>query len=101
MNFEVTGISKNWHQNMAEGSQSTYLRMCVKLGKIKRKGAETRKPDKQVGKGSKKVLGLQEYQDRQEDKTKPAEAAGSATNPEEEEDWDVDAMPLHVLWHLD
>ena len=52
-----------------------------------RNRAETRKPDKQAEKGSKKVLGLQEYQDHQEDKKKAAEVAGSATNPEEEEDW--------------
>ena len=58
-----------------------------------RNRAETGKPDKQAEKDSKKVLGLQEYQDRQEDKKKAAEAAGSATNPEEEEHWDTDVIP--------
>ena len=58
-----------------------------------RNRAETGKPDKQAEKGSKKVLGLQEYQDHREDKKKDAEVAGSATNPEEEEDWDADVTP--------
>ena len=50
---------------------------------------ETRKPDKQVGKGSRKVLGLQEYWDHQGQK----ESCRSATNPEEQEDWDADVTP--------
>ena len=58
-----------------------------------RNRAETGKLDKQAGKGSKKVLGLQEYWDCQEDKREAAEVARSATNPEEEEDWDTDVMP--------
>ena len=58
-----------------------------------RNRAETGKSDKQAEKGSKKVLGLQEYWDHQEDKKKAAEAAGSATSPEEEEDWNADVIP--------
>ena len=59
-----------------------------------RNRAETRKPDKQAERGLKKVLGLQEYWDCQEDKKKAAEAAGSATNAEKEEDWEADVTPL-------
>ena len=35
MIFEVAGISKNKHQNVVEGSWSTYLGMCIELGKIR------------------------------------------------------------------
>ena len=69
--------------------QTAEIRRFVKP----RNRAETGKLDKQAGKGLKKVLGLQEYRDHREDKKKAAEAAGSATNPEEEEDWDADVMP--------
>ena len=83
---------------MVESSWSTYLRMSIELGKIKRfvelrNRAETGKLDKQAEKALKKVLGLQEYQDCREDKKNAAEVAGSATNPEEEEDWDTDIIP--------
>ena len=78
-------------------SQTGENKRFVKL----RNRAETKKPDKQAEKGSKKVLGLQEYQDRWEDKKKAAEVAGSATNPDKVEDWDADVTPLCVLQHLD
>ena len=58
-----------------------------------RNRVETGKSNKQAEKGSKKVLGLQEYWDHQGDKTKAAEAAGSAPGPEDEEDLDTDVAP--------
>ena len=80
-------ISKDVHRT---GENKRYVKL--------RSRAETGKPDKQAEKGSKKVLGLQEYRDCREDKKKPAEAAGSATNAEEEEDWDADVtLPLCPL----
>ena len=35
MIFEVARISKNRHQNVVEGSWSTYLGMCIELGKLR------------------------------------------------------------------
>ena len=37
----------------------------------------------------------------QREQKKAAEVAGSAPDPEEEEDWDADVMPFCALHHLD
>ena len=58
-----------------------------------RNRAETGKLNKQTEKGSKKVLGLQEYQHHWGDKKKVAEVPGSSPGPKDEEDWDMDVTP--------
>ena len=47
--------------------------------------------------GRKKILGLQEYRDQRENKKKVTEAAGSAHNQQEEEDWDAELTPSPCL----